>query len=280
MATRFASFVKPIAAWPAVGGVNRAPFRWCVDLRAIALGLLLPATIVLIWSIAVRLQIMRPQILPSPAAVVGTARDLLVSGDLFASLGISLQRVIFGLAAGSLFGIVIGIVTGHSRTIDAYFGPAIRGVCQIPTIAWLPFFMIVFGIGEGLKVALIAKASFLPLFVNTSAAMRAAPERFREVADVLELNRWQRLRLVVLPAALPLVANGLRMGLSNAWHVLIVVEMVAAAAGIGHLMAWSRTLFQLDAVFVTIVVIGVTGWAMDGMMRWIESRLSPWAEDV
>jgi sulfonate transport system permease protein len=70
------------------------------------------------------------------------------------------------------------------------------------------------------------------------------------------------------------------MGLSNAWHVLIVAEMVAAAAGIGHLMAWSRTLFQLDAVFVTIIVIGVTGWAMDRMMRWIESRLSPWAVDV
>jgi sulfonate transport system permease protein len=275
MATRIASFVKP-AAWPPADRVDRAAFRRVVDLRAIALALLLPATIVVVWSIAVRLEIMRPQILPSPLAVVRAAGDLLAGGDLFAALGISLQRVILGLAAGSLLGIVIGIATGRSRTIDAYFGPAIRGVCQIPTIAWLPFFMIAFGIGEGLKLALIAKASFLPLFVNTSAAMRAAPERFHEVADVLELDRWQRLRLVVLPAALPLVASGFRMGLSNAWHVLIVAEMVAAAAGIGHVMAWSRTLFQLDAVFVTIVVIGVTGWAMDAIMRWIEGRLSPW----
>ncbi|MGA2395799.1 MAG: ABC transporter permease [Candidatus Lustribacter sp.] len=280
MATRFASFVKPIAAQPGVCSVKRPSLRWWIDPRTIALGLLLPVTIVVAWSIAVRLEIMRPQILPSPLTVLATARDLFVGGELLAALGISLGRVVVGLAIGSLLGILVGIATGRSRTIDAYFGPTIRGICQIPTIAWLPFFMIVFGIGEGLKLALIAKASFLPLFVNTSAAMRAAPERFHEVADVLELDRWQRLRLVVLPAALPLVASGFRMGLSNAWHVLVVVEMVAAAAGVGHLMAWSRTLFQLDAVFVTIVVIGITGWAMDATMRLIESRLSPWTANA
>ena len=94
MATRFASFVKPIATWPAARSANRAAFRWWIDPRAIALGLLLPATIVVVWSIAVRLEIMRPQILPSPLTVLGTARDLFVGGDLFAALGISLQRVI------------------------------------------------------------------------------------------------------------------------------------------------------------------------------------------
>jgi sulfonate transport system permease protein len=140
--------------------------------------------------------------------------------------------------------------------------------------------MLIFGIGEELKLAIIAKATFLPLLLNSFAGMRTAPQRFHEVADVLELDAWQRLRLVTIPAALPLIIAGLRLALSNAWHVLIVVEMLASAAGIGHLMAWSRTLFQLDVVFVTIAVIGVTGWSMDAAMRWIERQLTPWSVEA
>jgi sulfonate transport system permease protein len=274
---RIAPFVEQLAVAPASRRRDFPRFRQHVEWGATALALVVPAFVLGLWSLAVRLNLMRPQILPSPITVAQTAYGLVVSGDLLAALAVSLQRVVVGLAIGAVLGLGIGAVTGRSRRVDAYVGPTVRAICQVPTIAWLPFFMLVFGIGEGLKLALIAKASFLPLFLNTSAAMRAAPACYHEVADVLEFGRWERLRLVVFPAALPLVAGGVRLGLSNAWHVLIVVEMVAAAAGIGHLMAWSRTLFQLDVVVVTIVAIGATGWLMDATMRWIERRLSPWS---
>jgi sulfonate transport system permease protein len=245
--------------------------------RSTALGSILPFAVLAVWSLAVYLQLMRPQILPAPLTVVRTAVDLARGGDLLASLAVSLQRVVLGLLLGGSLGIAFGIALGRSRTIDAYLGPTIRTIMQIPTIAWLPFFMLIFGIGEEFKLAVIAKASFLPLMLNGYAAMRAAPARYLEVADVLELNAWERLRLISIPASLPLIVAGLRLGLSNAWHVLIVVEMIASAAGIGHLMAWSRTLFQLDVVFVTIVVIGITGGLMDALMRLLERRLTPWA---
>jgi sulfonate transport system permease protein len=244
---------------------------------SIATGAVLPLTVLAVWSIAVALHLMRPQILPSPLTVWRTGIDLLTGGDLFAALAVSLQRVVLGLVIGGAIGFVAGIATGRSRTLDAYFGPVMRMVCQIPTIAWLPVFMLVFGIGEELKLAVIAKAVFYPIFLNSFAGMRTASIRYHEVADVLELSAGQRLRLVTIPAALPLIASGLRLALSNAWHVLIVVEMLASAAGIGHLMAWSRTLFQLDVVFVTIVVIGATGWLMDAGMRRLEARLTPWS---
>jgi sulfonate transport system permease protein len=277
MATRVVPFGKRVTGAPAAHVGRMLGRRPRVDPRAIGLAFVLPGLVLAVWSLAVRLGLMRPQILPSPLTVAQTAGDLVVSGELWGALAVSLQRVVLGLAFGAALGIALGVATGRSRTVDAYLGPTIRGICQIPTIAWLPFFMLIFGIGEGLKLALIAKASFFPLFVNTAAAMRTAPARYHEVADVLEFDRLQRLRLVVIPAALPLLAAGLRMGLSNAWHVLIVAEMVAAAAGIGHLMAWSRTLFQLDVVFVTIVAIGATGWLMDAAMRWVEGRLTPWS---
>jgi sulfonate transport system permease protein len=224
--------------------------------QSIAIGAVIPLGVLALWSLAVALHLMRPQILPSPIAVWQAGIDLLRGGDLLAALAVSLQRVVLGLLIGGSLGMIAGIAMGRSRTIDAYLGPTVRTICQIPTIA------------------------FLPLLLNSFAGMRTAPQRFHEVADVLELDAWQRLRLVTIPAALPLIIAGLRLALSNAWHVLIVVEMLASAAGIGHLMAWSRTLFQLDVVFVTIAVIGVTGWSMDAAMRWIERQLTPWSVEA
>jgi sulfonate transport system permease protein len=220
---------------------------------------------------------MRPQILPSPLAVWAAAVDMLRSGDLAAALEVSLGRVALGLATGGVFGLFAGAALGRSRILDAYFGPTLRAICQIPTIAWLPVFMLIFGIGEELKIAIIAKAAFLPMLVNTFAGVRNASARYHEVANVLEFGPLQRLRLVTVPSALPMIVSGLRLALSNAWHVLIVVEMLASASGIGHVMAWSRTLFQLDVVFVTVVAIGATGWLMDAAMRAAERRLSPWS---
>jgi sulfonate transport system permease protein len=245
--------------------------------QSIAIGAVLPLSVLGVWSLAVDLHVMRPQILPAPLTVWQTGIDLLRGGDLFAALAISLNRVLSGLLIGGSLGLVLGAAMGRSRTLDTYLGPVVRAICQVPTIAWLPVFMMIFGIGEELKLAIIAKAAFLPMLLNSFAGVRTAPARFHEVADVLELSGWQRLRLITIPAALPLIVAGGRLGLSNAWHVLIVVEILASASGIGHLMAWSRTLFQLDVVFVTIAVIGVTGWLMDAGMRWLERHLMPWS---
>jgi sulfonate transport system permease protein len=274
---RTAPFIRTAAA-PATAAPHTASRgRVAQRVRSIAIGLVIPLAVLIVWSIAVQLHLMRPQILPSPLTVWATGLDLLRGGDLFAALTVSLGRVLAGLLIGGSLGLVLGTAMGRSRALDAYLGPTIRTICQIPTIAWLPVFMLIFGIGEELKLAVIAKAAFLPILLNSFAGMRTAPARFHEVADVLELSAWQRLRLVTIPAALPLIAAGLRLALSNAWHVLIVVEMLASAAGIGHMMAWSRTLFQLDVVFVTIAVIGVTGWLMDVGMLWLERRLMPWS---
>jgi sulfonate transport system permease protein len=251
--------------------------RLAARAQSIAAGAVIPFAVLGVWSLAVTLHLMRPQILPAPLTVWQTGVALRSGGDLLAALTISLNRVMLGLLIGGSLGLILGTAMGRSQTLDAYLGPTLRTICQIPTIAWLPVFMLVFGIGEELKLAIIAKATFFPLLLNSFAGVRTAPARFHEVADVLELNAGQRLRLVTIPAALPLLVAGLRLALSNAWHVLIVVEMLASAAGIGHLMAWSRTLFQLDVVFVTIAVIGATGWLMDAGMRWIERRLMPWS---
>ncbi len=155
---------------PARARTQAAPAIW----RKIALGAILPLAVLAVWSSAVALHAMRPQILPGPLAVWAAGVDLVRSGDLAAALEVSLGRVALGLAIGSAFGLVAGAALGRSRTLDAYFGPALRAICQIPTIAWLPVFMLIFGIGEELKIAIIAKAAFLPILLNTFAGVRTA----------------------------------------------------------------------------------------------------------
>jgi sulfonate transport system permease protein len=115
------------------------------------------------------------------------------------------------------------------------------------------------------------------MVVSSARAIEGIPAASWDVARVLRLRRWTLLRRIVIPAILPMLFTGLRQALGNAWIALIVVEMLAADAGIGYLIVWGRTLFQIDVVLAGIVTIGVIGLAIDGGFRWIERRVGWWA---
>jgi sulfonate transport system permease protein len=182
------------------------------------------------------------------------------------------MRVAPGLLLGGGMGLVVGLAMGLSRTTEAYLAPTVRAVWLVPSLGWLPFFMLVFGIGETLKIVLIAKACFLPMMINSFDGVRNVPRKHHEVARILELGRLDTMRFVILPAIAPSVLNGLRLALSKGWQVLVLVEMIASAAGIGYLMTWGRKSFQLDVVLVTIAVIGVGGWLFDRTAQAIQQR--------
>jgi sulfonate transport system permease protein len=243
----------------------------------ITTALVLPAAIVAVWSLAARYQLMAPQILPAPSIVWDTALGLIGSGQLFSELAVSLLRLVTGLAIGGVGGLLVGLLMGLSKTAEAYLAPTVRAVWLVPSLGWLPFFMLMFGIGETLKVALIAKACFLPLMINSFDGVRAVSPKHREVARTLMLGPLDTLRFVILPAALPHLLTGFRLSLSKGWQVLILVEMIASAAGIGFLMTWGRKSFQLDIVLVTMVLIGALGWLMDRGAVAVQSRYAAWA---
>jgi sulfonate transport system permease protein len=245
---------------------------------AVALGLVLPALIILAWELAVQNHLVARQILPAPALVWQTAIDLITGGNIQSELAVSAWRLAIGFGAGASLGAAIGLALGLSKTVEAYFGPTVRALWLVPSIGWLPFFILMFGIGETLKIVLIAKTCFLPVMIAVYEAVRAMPKRYSDVARVLELNRVQTLRIVVLPAILPSLLTGLRLSLSKGWQALILVEMIASAAGIGYLMTWGRKSFQLDVVMVTMVVVGVCGFALDHLAAMLQRRYGGWAE--
>ncbi|MBG0619697.1 ABC transporter permease [Enterobacter roggenkampii] len=238
---------------------------------------LMPAFLLLLWYVAAYARWMPEQILPAPGVVADTALSLL-RADLLGQWAFSLQHLALGLLLGAIIGTVLGalfgLVPGMARRVE----PLFYALAQIPTLGWIPLFMVLFGIDNGLKLAVIIKSTIVPLTLNTQQAVASVPEALSEAGKVMHFSRWQRLRWLVIPASLPGWFTGLRLALSQAWVSLIVVELLASSEGIGYLMVWGRQLFQLDIVFVTIAVVGISGMVMDWSASRLGSRLVFWPQ--
>jgi sulfonate transport system permease protein len=241
--------------------------------------LVLPAILLPIWIVSSDRGWLPEQILPRPGDVLHTLRDMIASGELAQHAGYSLRRVAYGFAIGAGAGLLIGSAMGLSRRVDEYVRPLFTAVAQVPALAWIPFAMLLLGIGEGLKIVVIAKAAFVPVVMNTSAGIANVPKAFVEVGETFRFTPLQMLRHVVFPGAVPPIFAGLRYGLTHAWIALVSVELLASSEGLGYLLVWGRQMFWLDTVIVAMIVIGVIGFASDKILATIEARLQRWRID-
>jgi sulfonate transport system permease protein len=213
------------------------------------------------------------QVLPSPAFVGDTLADLARSGDLWLHVQASMLRVGVGFAVGALLGLALGTAMGLWRGLEACVLPSFNALVQIPVLAWLPFVLMLVGIGEPLKFILIAKAALVPVTLNTLQGFRQTPDTLLEVARAYGFTRRQTVFDVVLPSAVPTLFTGLRLGFTKAWLSLVVVELVASSEGLGYLIVYGRQLFQLDLVMAAVIVVGAIGYAIDRGLDLLESRV-------
>lgn len=234
---------------------------------------LLPVTLFAIWQTGANQGWIPSQILPSPQFVAETLAELAASGELWLNVQASLARVFLGFAVGSLLGLLLGWAMGMSRTLEAYVLPTFNALVQIPVLGWLPFVLLLVGIGEPLKIILIAKAALVPVTLNTLQGFRQVPRAYREVARVYGYTRRQEVFEIILPLATPTLFTGLRLGFTKAWLSLVVVELVASSEGLGYLIVYGRQLFQLDLVMAAVVVVGAIGYAIDKLLDLAEHRL-------
>jgi sulfonate transport system permease protein len=241
-----------------------------------AVGWIVPAFALTLWSVAARHEWVAPQILPPPATVWQTLLEQVRSGDLFVNFGISLGRVAVGFSLGCAIGVVLGVAMGLSRRVEDYLSPTFNAVSQVPVLGWLPLAMMVLGIGESLKFVIIAHASLVPVAINTLKGIRSVPKSYIEVAEAFQFSKRQLLRKVIFPATVPAVFVGLRYGLTQAWLSLVTVELLASSEGLGFLIVWGRQLFQLDLVLAAILVVGVVGLLLDRGLAKLEQRLLRW----
>lgn len=235
-----------------------------------------PLLLLAAWALASERGWLAYQILPPPAQIWATFRDTAANGDLLTNTLISLRRVLLGFALGASAGAAIGIAIGLSRRLYFILDPLLTFVAQIPPLGWIPLLMLCVGVDESLKVTVVAYATAIPVFINVAQGVRDVPPPLRELGRALTFDLWTTLTRIVLPAAVPSIFTGLREGLANAWQSMVAAEIFASTEGLGYAVGLGRQLFQADLVIAMIVVLGITGLALNGGFRLLELRLLQW----
>lgn len=234
------------------------------------------AVILLLWEVSAHLGLLPAQVLVPLERVAGTLGDMIASGELEQHLGASLYRLFFGFLCGAVAGLIIGGVAGLSRTVHALIWPFFNGVRQVPVIAFIPLLILFFGVEDSFKIVVVALASFFPVTLATHDAILSIPRSHLEVARLYCLPLPALIGRVVLPATVPPVLTGLRLGLTRAWLSLIAAELLAADFGLGQMMEMGRQLFQIDVVLVGVFITGLVGFLLDYSVVRAERRLSRW----
>jgi sulfonate transport system permease protein len=229
-----------------------------------------------VWYWAAQRHAFPPELLASPGKVWNTFLELLQGDELETNLLISLQRLALGVTVGGLAGIVFGIAMATLAGFETFVRPTFNLVRQVPAVALIPVFILVFGIGETFKILIIAKASFYPIALAAYQGVKGIPAAYIDVARVYELPRSQWLRRIVIPATVPELVTGLRIALGRSWATLMVAELLAAESGLGQMIQYAREMFRMDIVVVGIVVIGLVGFTLDRLVKWAERGFTHW----
>ncbi|WP_435151289.1 ABC transporter permease [Micromonospora aurantiaca (nom. illeg.)] len=235
-----------------------------------------PVALVLAWEAAARTGLLAAEKLPAPSAVLATGWRLGSDGTLGVHLLDSLTRAALGLLVGGGLALVLGAAAGLLRLGDDLVDPPVQMARMLPHLGLVPLLIIWVGIGESLKVTLVALGAFFPIYFNTYAGIRDIDERLVEAARTCGLGAAARLRHVVLPGALPALFLGLRLAIGAAWLSLVVGEQVNAQTGVGFLMMEAREFSQTDVVVLGLLIYALLGLASDLLIRYAERRTLAW----
>ncbi len=251
---------------------NPASRRWL----SLVLALLGPLAVLVIWEILARTHTINPLFFPPPTSLEATARDLISSGQLWADIRISMLRVGGGFLIAAIPGVLIGVLMGLWWPVRAIVSPIAAAFFAVPKIAILPLVIIIFGIGETSKVAMVAVSVLFLVVLSTMSAVLEIEGAYFDVARDAGASTWQKIRTVALPAALPGIFSGLRLALGFSLLVIVGTEFLAAKNGIGYLIWNSYQTFAIEKMYVGLIVTGLLGWLLNLVMDEVERVVMPW----
>lgn len=203
----------------------------------------------------------------SPVETWSGFGDLLDRGVLLSDAAVSLYRLVAGLAVAAFLGVPLGLWLGLRRTAEAVAGPLVQFLRMISPLSWAPVAIAVFGIGNEPVIFLVAAAAVWPIMLSTSAGVNAMDPGYLDVARTMGASGWERLTRVVIPAVRPAILGGIRLALGTAWIVLVPAEMLGVRSGLGYQILNARDQLAYDQVMAVILVIGILGFALDGLSR-------------
>jgi NitT/TauT family transport system permease protein len=252
-------------------------------IRGIVLGVGFPVLLVVLWDLAVRYTGTR--LIPSPREVAvmmydfsfGGIYDDAFSGTIVTHILRSMERVYGGFFIAAALGIPLGLMIGRVKLARQLLDPTISLLRPIPVTAWLPLSMILFGLGPNAAIFLVFLGAFYPILLNTIFGVRSVDPRLFEAASMLGCTGSAMFRQIVLPASMPAIFNGLRLGHGFAWILIVVGEMTGVPTGLGSVIMDGRTLSRTDLAIVGMIVIGVLGFLTDRLIVKLNNRVLRWS---
>jgi ABC-type nitrate/sulfonate/bicarbonate transport system permease component len=233
------------------------------------------------WLIAIAMKYAKGTIFPSPLDAVNRLFQLMKGKDLytysiFSHLVQSLFRWSIGYIIAVIFGVVTGLVLGSSNTAHRLFMPSIHILQLIPGLAWIPIAMLMFGIGNISTIFMIFIMGYTPIVINTAGGIKEIPPIYIDSARMMGAKKSEIFFKVLLPASALSIINGLRIGMANAWRVLIAAEMVVGAGvGLGYIIIQSRWSLDFEAAFCSILIIAAIGLVIEkGVFNSLEKNMS------
>ncbi len=244
------------------------------------LGLALPLVAFALWAFATSFGGVKVYQLASPADVFRELSALWSNGQLASHLSASIVRVAIGFACAFVAAVVIGTAVGLSPRVEAALDPTLQALRAVPSLAWVPLLLLWLGIGENAKITLIAIGAFFPIYVNLFAGIRGVDRKLVEVAEMLGIRGFALARRVVLPASLPSLLVGARIGLTQAWLFLVAAELLASTRGLGYMLTEGQQISRTDEILTAILLLAICGKLSESAMRAIERRLLHWTDGL
>jgi sulfonate transport system permease protein len=261
-------------AAPALAEKRRA-FDW-----RILLGFLLPVAIALLWEAAVDFGFAQGRLVPPPSRIFATLAALAETGELWTHVWTTLWRVLVGFFIGAVAGIALGALSGSTQTARRILDPTLQALRAIPSIAWVPLFILWLGIFEASKVALIAVGVFFPVYLGIAGAILSVDRKLVEVGHVFRLSRYKLAKRILLPAVLPEAVIALRSGLGLGFMFVVAAEFMGASEGLGYLLVDGQQMGKPDQILAAIIAFALLGKTADSLLVYATRPLVRWQDTV
>jgi len=239
-----------------------------------------PILMLLLWEFTVRVGILDYRFFPTPTMVIKTLSEMVISGELFEHLFISLQRIFLGFILGAVPGVLVGMLMGWNRWVRAFLDPLVAALYPIPKLSLLPLILIIFGIGEMSKVIVVALAGFFLVLLTTAHGVMNIDPVLIQAGKNYGAKGTSLFTKVILPATLPSIFSGLRLSLGICLLIIVAAEFVAANHGIGYLIWISWSTLSVKKMYVGLVVIAALGVLFTKGLESLGKKLMPWMQEI
>ncbi|HSP54960.1 MAG TPA: ABC transporter permease [Dehalococcoidia bacterium] len=229
-----------------------------------------------LWWLLYELRIWSPYLLPSPSEVWESLKAYVDNGLIQEATEASMKRLVIGYGISVFMGLIIGMACGSNKYVDETLGSLVLGLQSLPSITWLPLAILWFGLNQKAIIFVVAMGSIFAIAISARAGIQAIPPLYKRAAATMGANRYQTVRYVLLPAMVPSMAQGLKLGWSFAWRSLMAGELLFVTMGLGHLLALGRDLNDMSLVIAIMLVIVALGLATD---RIVFARIESWVQE-